>query len=404
MDAPLPKLRAIDVFPVELDGRQLVCLRDPLQLASDALIVAAPAVLVLALLDGTHTVVDVQDAWVQRFGTILPAADVRELIAMLDRHHYLESPAFAERAAAVEDAFRAASVRAPAHAGTSYPDDRDELTRHLHAFFNGVPPPPPAPKLRGIVAPHIDLRVGGTAYGHAYAQLANGVAAERFVILGTSHYGGRSVCIATRKDYATPIGTVTTDRAFLDRLAARVSGDVYADEMLHRVEHAVEFQVLMLQHVLGARRPFTVVPLLVGSFAEMIVRGQHPARDPVVADTLAALRATIAEDPLPTVVIAGVDFAHVGAKFGDVDGLTPELLATTETKDRRLIAALEAGDPERFFAEAAADGDRTRICGLAPLYAFLTLMDGAIGRLLHYDRSRDDATRSSVTYASLAFS
>ena len=30
-------------------------------------------------------------------------------------------------------------------------------------------------------------------------------------------------------------------------------------------------------------------------------------------------------------------------------------------------------------------------------------MEGTAGRLLHYDRSHDDATRSSVTYASLAF-
>jgi hypothetical protein len=33
----------------------------------------------------------------------------------------------------------------------------------------------------------------------------------------------------------------------------------------------------------------------------------------------------------------------------------------------------------------------------------LELRRGARGRLLCYDRTRDDATRSSVTYASLAF-
>jgi hypothetical protein len=49
-----------------------------------------------------------------------------------------------------------------------------------------------------------------------------------------------------------------------------------------------------------------------------------------------------------------------------------------------------------------ADADRTRICGFAPMYAFLRLVD-ASGRLLHYDRTRDEATRSSVSYASMAF-
>jgi predicted class III extradiol MEMO1 family dioxygenase len=43
------------------------------------------------------------------------------------------------------------------------------------------------------------------------------------------------------------------------------------------------------------------------------------------------------------------------------------------------------------------------VCGFAPLYTFLGLMNGTQGRLLHYDRSRDAATDSSVSYASLAF-
>jgi hypothetical protein len=89
--------------------------------------------------------------------------------------------------------------------------------------------------------------------------------------------------------------------------------------------------------------------------------------------------------------------------FGAVEGLPPELVARTEVTARRLIAALERLDRAAFFHEIARDGDATRICGFSPLDAFLGVMDGAAGRLLHYDRSRDDATRSSVTYASLAF-
>jgi AmmeMemoRadiSam system protein B len=103
------------------------------------------------------------------------------------------------------------------------------------------------------------------------------------------------------------------------------------------------------------------------------------------------------------VLVAGVDFAHVGAKFGDRDGLTDELLALTARKDRALLAALEAGDPAAFFAALAADADRTRICGAAPLLVFLELLRGIPGRVLCHETSRDDGTRSAVTYASLAF-
>ena len=115
----------------------------------------------------------------------------------------------------------------------------------------------------------------------------------------------------------------------------------------------------MLQHVLGGRRPFTVVPILVTSFHEMILARRSPADDPRVARFIEALRTTLAEDDVPTALIAGVDFAHVGHKFGDAEGLAADFLATTEEKDRRLIAALEAADAERFFREVAADGDRT---------------------------------------------
>jgi AmmeMemoRadiSam system protein B len=402
MDMPLPKLRAIEAFPVDVEAKPLVCLQDPLRYATAPLLVPYPAYFILTLLDGTRSAADVERAFTRQYGTRLDGGELRQLLATLDEHHFLDSQRFAIRRAEIDAAFHAAALRAPAHAGTSYPDDPAALRGHLDAFFAGVPSPPRSAPLAGLVAPHIDLRVGGRAYGHAYAALA-AAPAERYVILGTSHASGSTRFTATRKDFATPVAPVATDRAFLDRLAARAPEDLYRDELLHRTEHAIEFQVVMLQHVLAGTRPFTIVPILVTSFHDLIVRGIAPADDPRVAGFVAALHATLAEDDVPTAVVAGVDFAHVGAKFGDHEGLTPELLALTEAKDRRLIGALEAADPDAFFREIAADADRTRICGAAPLMTFLELLRGIPGRLLCYDASLDDGTRSAVTFASLTF-
>ncbi len=291
-------------------------------------------------------------------------------------------------------------VRAPAHAGSSYPADPDRLRAHLDGFFTDVPPPTGAP-LAGLVAPHIDLRLGGRAYGHAYARVGAAPAA-RYVVLGTSHAPGTRRFAATRDHYATPFGVACTDHAFLDRLAARVPVDLYRDRHLHMDEHAIEFQVVMLQHVL-ADRASTIVPILVSSFQDLVTRGLGPNDDAEIAAFVHALRATLAEDDVPTVVIAGVDLAHVGAKFGDRQGTTPELLAAMEAKDRRLLAALEDGDATAFWHALAADGDRTRICGAAPLAVFLELMWGRHGRMLCYDRFHDDRTRSCVSWASIAF-
>ncbi len=402
MDMPLPKLRAIEAFPVDVDTRTLICLRDPQRYAVQPLFVPMPAFFVLTLLDGRHSRAEIQRAFTRRYAASLDGPDLDRLLATLDEHHYLESARFSARRAEIDADFHAAPLRAAAHAGTSYPAEPDALGAHLDGFFTDLPPYAPGRPLVGLVAPHIDLRVGGRAYGHAYAALAAAPAA-RYVVLATAHAAGTSLFAATRKDFATPLGTVATDRAFLSRLAARAADDLFHDELLHRTEHAAEFQAVMLQHVLGGRRTFTVVPILVTSFHELIAAGTPPARDPRVAGFVAALRATLAEDDVPTTVVAAVDFAHVGAKFGDRDGLTPALLAETEAKDRRLIGALERGDPDAFFAAVAADGDRTRICGAAPLATLLDVLRGVPGRLLHYDRTRDDATRSAVTFASLAF-
>ncbi|MEO6028399.1 MAG: AmmeMemoRadiSam system protein B [Candidatus Binatia bacterium] len=403
MDTPLPKLRAVEAFPITGDSTPLVCLRDPQHYATTPLLVPYSAYYILTLLDGRRSAADVQRAFTRQYGTSLDGGELHELLTTLDTHHFLQSGGFDAHRSAIDHEFRAATLRMPAHAGASYPDEAGALRLHLDAFFDEISPPAPGLPLAGLVAPHIDLRIGGRAYGHAYATLAAAAPAVRYVVLGTSHAGGTTRFAATRKDFATPLGTVPTDRAFLDRLGARTPQNLYADEILHRTEHAVEFQVVMLQHVLGGTRPFSIVPLLVTSFHDLIAAGTPPTADLDVAAFLAALRATLAEDDVPTVLVAGVDFAHVGAKFGDRDGLTSELLAATHAKDRTLLAALEAGDPSGFFTALAADGDRTRICGAAPLLVFLELLRGTPGRLLCHETNRDDGTRSAVTYASLAF-
>ncbi len=407
MDTPLPKLRSIEVFPVDVDARPLVCLRDPQHYAAAPLLVPYPAYFVLTLLDGRRSARDVRHAFERQYGTRLDGGELDTLLATLDEHHFLDSTRFDARRQTIDAAFHAAPVRAPAHAGTSYPDDPAALRAQLDGFFAELPPSPHPPRLAGLVAPHIDLRVGGRAYAHAYAAAA-AAPASRYIVLGTSHAPGSTRFAATRKDFATPLGTVATDRAFLDRLALRLgahggSERLYVDEILHRTEHAVEFQVVMLQHALGEGRRFTVVPILVTSFHDLIARGTRPMDDPRIAELVDALRATLAEDDVPTVLVAGVDFAHVGAKFGDRDGLTPSLQAATVARDRQLLAALEAGDPDAFFAALAADADRTRICGAAPLLVFLELLRGLPGRLLCHDETRDESTRSAVTFASLAF-
>jgi hypothetical protein len=225
---------------------------------------------------------------------------------------------------------------------------------------------------------------------------------ELVVILGTSHYGaGPELFSATRKNYATPFGPVTTDAAFIDRLAARYHGDLFADEMLHRGEHSIEFQALFLAYALGVRG-YQVVPILVSSFHEMVASGVTPACDSRVESFIAALRAELEADSRRVLILAGVDFAHVGKKFGDDFAADSTVAARVQREDLQLIESIKRGDPDAFFADILKDRDARRICGLSPMYTQLELLRGRSARLLKYGIAMEPQSESAVSFASLA--
>jgi AmmeMemoRadiSam system protein B len=403
-------------MPVEVDEREYICLRDPLGYATQSLLLPPQASFVVSLFDGEHSVAAIQETFSRRFGETLPTEILEQLVTQLDEHYYLESERFSTRERDMRAQFRASAVRPLAHADTCYDADPDRFRSQLTGFFTdtsgpGLPASSAVARtagdgnrpLRAIIAPHIDLRVGGTSYAWAYRELAEASDADVFVLLGTSHAGGTHPFIVTEKDFATPLGTVSTDRPFLARLKDAYGHELTRDEVLHRNEHSLEFQVLFLHYLFGRDRPFTIVPILVSSFHHMIRRQQAPIEDPVIGEFTAALRRTIAEDPRRVCLVGGVDFAHVGRKFGDAEGLDPAFLAWVESEDRRLIAALERVDVATFFSEIAKNGDRRRVCGFSPMYTLLATLDGGRGRLLHYDRHDDPHTQSAVSFASLAF-
>ncbi|HEX3727755.1 MAG TPA: AmmeMemoRadiSam system protein B, partial [Pirellulales bacterium] len=293
------------------------------------------------------------------------------------------------------------------------------LAEQLNALFtheNGPGPPgatgsPSVPGgLCGVLSPHIDLRRGGPAFAWAYKQIIEQSQAELFVIFGTAHNPMRNLFSLTRKDFETPLGTVSTDRKFVSRLAAQVTaapgcGDVnlFADELAHRQEHSIELQVVFLQHVLAGRRPFTIVPVLVGSFHEFVEGRRSPLESPQVAAFVAAMRRSTAEHPGKVCYISGGDLAHIGQRFGDRAFLNTPRLKAQADDDRTLLAAACRPDAEAFFEHVARQQDRHRICGLSPTYTMLRVMEPKRGQLLRYDQAVELDGTSCVSFASAAF-
>lgn len=405
-----PKLRYIEALPVETDKHTRIYIRDPLNYANTPLLLPYPTYFIISHFDGQHSLVDIQAAFARQFSQILSREKIHEIIQQLDEYYYLDSKRFAVLQQKIHDAFLRSPVREMAHADTCYSSQANTFIEQTTAFFDGPQGPglprtnqEVQPSVRGLIAPHIDLRVGGLAYAWGYKELAERCDADLFILLGTSHYGMGNLFVATEKDYNTPLGRLKTDCDFIRALQKNYSEDLFADELLHRTEHSLEFQTLFLQYVFGGKREVTVVPLLVASFHHMITTQTPPAEVPRVAAFLSALKETMAQSKKKICLVAGVDFAHVGQKFGDQGPLTEDFLHWVEAEDRRLIRALENVDHADFFAQIAKDGDRRRVCGFSPMYTFLHLVDAKEGKLLKYDRSIDPATQSSVSFASLAF-
>ncbi|MGH8012296.1 MAG: MEMO1 family protein, partial [Candidatus Binataceae bacterium] len=101
-------------------------------------------------------------------------------------------------------------------------------------------------------------------------------------------------------------------------------------------------------------------------------------------------------------IIAGVDFAHVGKKFGDSFTADEAIAQWTKRADLALIDNIRRGDPEGFFTAIANERDQRKICGLSPMYTQLELLRGHRGRLLTHDIAMEPQTESLVSFASLA--
>lgn len=405
-----PKLRYIEAFPMEVEKGTRVYIRDPLNYATEPLLIPQVTYFILSHFDGQHSLPDIQEAFARQFNQVLPRQQLHELIDQLDTYYYLESERFAQLQQETLDAFRHASVREMAHADTCYSSQPDEFSTQLSAFFsdNDGPGLPSAAAqehrpIRGLIAPHIDLRAGGPTYAWAYKELAERCDADLFILLGTSHYGTNDLFVSTLKDYNTPLGPVRTDQDFIRTLQEHYDEDLFSDELLHRNEHSLEFQMLFLQYVLGHTRDFSVVPILVSSFHHMVMTKTPPTEIPRMVDFLTALKKTITQSGRKVCFVAGVDFSHVGQKFGDQGDLTQDFLDWVESEDKRLIQALENVDHRDFFEQIAKDGDKRRVCGFSPMYTMLHLLEATEGKLLKYDRSIDPHTQSSVSFASVAF-
>jgi AmmeMemoRadiSam system protein B len=257
-----------------------------------------------------------------------------------------------------------------------------------------------------VIAPHVDLHRGAPTYSWAYKALAEARPAELYLVLGTCHVPVQGSFAATSKAYDTPLGAVPSDVEFIERLGRLWGPDknLFEGELAHAGEHSIEFQAVYLRSLgLAGERAAPMVPILCDSLHSLVLPPFSPRDVALVADFVSALRQAIAEDGRRITVIAAVDLAHVGLKFGDRWLTDAERMAGVGAADQEMLSLIVQPDAEAYFQQVMRDQDARRICGLTPLYLLCELMDSP-GEVLRYTQWIAPDQTSSVTFASAIFS
>ena len=377
-------------------------IRDPYKYSDAVLVVPPPLIECLQCFDGAQTELDLRSALVRITGDLEVGEMADSLRATLSKAGFLEDEQYEALRAASERAFAEAPLREPAHAGSAYPEDPEEMRAVMREWTEGAAPASSNGDLFAIAAPHVSPSGGWESYRAAYGVLRPEHKERTFVILATSHYGEPETFGLTRKTFRTPLGDTASDTALVDFLERRGGKGVRMEDYCHSFEHTVELQLIFLQHLLGA--DVKILPVLVGSFAHSIYQGGKPEDDDKVKAFFDALGELREREGDRLFWIMGVDMAHMGARYQDrFAAVAGEgAMQAVEARDAQRIERINAMDAGGFWDLVQERQDDLKWCGSSPFYTFLKTAPKARGELLRYEQWNIDEN-SVVSFAGMQF-
>lgn len=393
-----PKLREIEIHPIQHEGQEMLLLRDPLHLSDNQIAVPRPLGLLLAMMDGTRDSSALEAALKVRTGLRLAEGLLQQLVMDLDAALLLDNERFLEAKAAALKSYRDAPYRLPTLDGGGFPSRADLAGAQLQSYMDALPSfeAADAPSaIRGLVSPHIDYQRGGSVYAEAWRAGAKAAReAELVIMFGTDHHGSAGTLTLTKQSYATPWGVIPTDGPVVDALVRALGEEAtFAEELHHRGEHSIELAAVWLHFIRGGA-PVPMVPILCGHFGTFVEGHLDPADHEPFAVAVQVLREVMRSRK--TLVVAAADLAHAGPAFGDPYGLDFIGKAQMRSADDRLLETVYAGDAQAFFEQLQAEGDRRHVCGLPPIYLTLRLLDEAQGEPAGYALCPADVQGTSV--------
>jgi AmmeMemoRadiSam system protein B len=325
-----------------------------------------------------------------------------KLIEQMDKDSFMLSERFVELKTRKDMEYLALEARPSICAGSSYPDNEKEINEWLSKLFNAVDKTQYTDSAKAIVAPHLDFRLGealDTAYASAYHSIANSEA-DVYVILGTSHNISNDYFMFTEKDYETPLGKAEIDMELISGIDEILGDYMTIDDLSHKIEHSVEYQVVLLQHYFG--KDIKILPILTGSLYGELEQNDSEITSIRYNKILETIKATLSKQNKKAVFIASADLAHIGRKFGDEFDAANKL-EELEKADLAMLNELTSDSESAFLKNIFACQDQWKVCGLAPITAAAKLADYKKAEMLNYNIWNEQETKSAVSFAALKF-
>ncbi len=375
----LPSFRVDVQISTHQEGtEQYLVLHDPFGIADGPIMLHADMIDILSVCDGETTIEQVAaSAGVAADGPEI--MQIRMFVAELDTMGYFEGARADELRQQAIEQWNALPTRPAVCAGSTYPQDPEQLATFLAGFeAKQAESLPAAPTM--VLLPHIDFRVAPHVYGRAYAHL-RASEADLVVMIGTSHYWDGNPIVVTNKSFETPLGTVPViEHPFYEPLA----------DIAHKPEHSLELHVVLLQHLWGSR-PFEILPILVTQ--SLFDRGNLEKISREIQDFVASTNRNV-------LWLVSGDLAHIGRKFGD-ELPAAMITDTVRAADQALVNALEDNNLANYRELIDAHGNQYRVCGYAPTVLAHATCPVGRGQAIAYDIWDEIETQSAVSFATI---
>lgn len=394
-----PRLRPVEAFRLNEGDGVTIGVRDRSGLSEVVLSLSAPALHIMSMMNGDHTLDDIRLQFQASFGRTLAEDTLHSMVTHLENAHFLEGPGFEAYYQSLLHEYRNQRTREMPHAAAlGIVDDSGAIFDEMLADVNGCAQ---SGTVVGLIAPHLDYPRGRPCYAAAYATLRNRRPPARVIILGTNHSGRSTSVVATGNDFSTPLGVTRVDSTFLEKLEERC-GDLRIFELDHAREHSVELQLSWLQHFFGADA-FTIVPLLCPDPCGPTGTAPLDGRGVDLREFALVLGELVRNDAGETLIVAGADLSHVGGAFGDERPLDDAFLDEVQKRDLSALDRLRTKDVNAFLQCVAEQENPTRVCSAGCIFVLAAALPDASASVLGYHQAVDPSTQTCVTCAAVAF-